>query len=260
MNHASDYPDLSAPSARLMLSEARAPFEFVRFLMRASRQKDLPPGDGHAVMLIPGFGVSDVALKPLARAIDRLGYATYGWGEGVNLGMRREIRHNLVIRLRALNERHASAVSLIGWSLGGVFAREMARANPQLVRRVISLGSPINGHPAANNMMPLFRLANRGKPVNEDLEGFNRRKIAPPVPCTAIYSRTDGVVAWQACLEEPAENTENLQVSASHFALPFNLDALACIAQRLAIPEPQADQSGSSAKQPVSKTGPADQK
>ena len=126
------------------------------------------------------------------------------------------------------------AVTLVGWSLGGVFAREMARHQPQLVRRVITLGSPINGHPDANNMVALFRLANRGKPVKTDLDGFARRIQPPPVPCTAIYTRSDGIVAWRASVEDAALNTENVEVRGSHMGLPFNSAVIRVIVERLA--------------------------
>lgn len=235
MSASSTAADITAPALRLLVQEMRAPLEMAKFWLAAKRLPDLPRGDGHAVMLVPGFGTGDEALRPLARVLERLGYAAYGWGEGRNLGMRPRVKQNLAQRLQALNERHDGPVSLIGWSLGGVFVREMARAQPERVRRVITLGSPINGHPAANNMMLLFRLANRGRPVKLDMEGFQRRKLAPPVPCTAIYSQSDGIVAWRACLEDAGDNTENLEVAGSHFGLGYNMEALKLIAERLSI-------------------------
>jgi pimeloyl-ACP methyl ester carboxylesterase len=236
MNATESSVDVAAPEFRLLIRELWAPLEIAKFLWTVKRLRDLPRGDGHAVMLIPGFGVTDGMLRPLATAIEQLGYSVHGWGEGRNLGMRPRIKQNLAQRLNALYERHDGPVSLIGWSLGGVFARELARAQPALVRRVFTLGSPINGHPAANNMNTLFRLANRGKPVKLDMEGFQRRKLAPPVPCTAVYSKTDGIVAWRACLEEPAKNTENVEVTGSHFSLPFNVQVVRVVAERLARP------------------------
>ena len=172
----------------------------------------------------------------LRRALRRLGYAAYGWGLGTNLGMRPTVRNALTHRLQKLHAEHQAPVSLIGWSLGGVFAREMARHQPQLVRRVFTLGSPIGGRPDANNMLALFRIANRGKPVNLDWEGFKKRCTPPPVPVTAIYSKTDGIVAWQCCLETAAAHTECAEVRGSHFGLVVNRQVLRVIAQRLATP------------------------
>lgn len=234
MNAETPQDTTPAPSLGLLLREARVLIEAPRFLLAARTQRDLPRGDGHPVLLIPGFGADEGVMRPLRRALSDLGYVAEDWGQGRNLGMRPQVKQGLAQKLETLSKRHNAKVTLIGWSLGGVFARELARAKPEFVRRVISMGSPINGNPEANNMMPLFRLANRGKPVKPDREGFERRKIAPPVPCTAIYSRSDGIVAWKASVEQDAPNTENVEVRGSHFGLVVNLDVLRVIARRLA--------------------------
>jgi pimeloyl-ACP methyl ester carboxylesterase len=234
MNESSERPDIQAPPLRLLALEARVFAEMPWFLLRSLSVRGMPPGDGHPVMIVPGFGASDLATLPLRRALRRLGYAAYGWGQGTNLGMRPAIRNALTQRLQKLSADHQSPLSLIGWSLGGVFVREMARHQPQLVRRVITLGSPITGRPDANNMLALFRIANRGKPVNLDWEGFRKRCVPPPVPCTAIYTRTDGIVAWQCCLETAAAHTECAEVRGSHFGLPVNRQVLRLVADRLA--------------------------
>jgi len=236
MSSASTAADIRAPSARLLALEARVFAEIPLFLLRNLRSAGLPRGDGHAVMVVPGFGAGDLATRPLRRALNRLGYAAHGWGLGTNLGMRPSVKNALNQRLQKLAAETQRPVSLIGWSLGGVFVREMARHQPQLVRRIFTLGSPINGRPDANNMLALFRLANRGKPVNLDWEGFNKRRTPPPVPCTAIYSKSDGIVAWQCCLEEAADHTECAEVRGSHFGLVVNPQVLRVIAERLARP------------------------
>ena len=233
MNNKLNSDVLRPPSLRLLLGEARVPLEVLRFLAAIRRLDDLPRGDGHPVMLVPGFGADDWVMSGLRGALCKLGYQAVGWEQGRNLGMRPDIRQNLVRRLASLQSRHQSKVTLIGWSLGGVFVRELARAQPEQVRRVITMGSPINGDPEANNMMPLFRLANRGRAPKMDREGFERRKLAPPVPCTAIYSRDDGIVAWQASLEESAPNTENIEVRGTHFGLVTNLQVLRVLAEVL---------------------------
>lgn len=227
-------PDLAAPSWKLLALEARALVEVPLFALRKPRLRGLPRGDGHPVMVIPGSGVHDLVTAPLRRALRELGYSVYGFGYGFNLGMRNMIKAGLMQRLNDLYESYEAPVSLIGWSLGGVFVREMARLQPQQVRRVITLGSPINGHPEANHLVSLFSLANRGRAARTDVEGFLRRRQPPPVPCTAIYSKSDGIVTWSCCLEEPAPNTENVEVSGSHLGLVCNPRALRIIAQRLA--------------------------
>lgn len=228
--------DISAPPPRQLLLETRVLAEAPLFLLRTLSVRGLPRGDGHAVMILPGFGADDHFTAPLRRALRKLGYASYGWAQGRNLGMRRHIRQALSERLQALYDRHGP-VSLVGWSLGGVFAREFARHQPELIRDVYTLGSPINGNPEANNVHRLFQLANRGRDTAKtDWEGFNKRRQAPPVPCTALYSKQDGIVTWCCCLEEPAPNTENVEVGGSHFGLVFNPEVLKALATRLAAP------------------------
>lgn len=228
-----DPANVTAPAAHLLLLESRVWAELGVLPLRMRRLRlELPRGDGHAVMVVPGFGAGDAATRPLRRVLEGLGYASYGWGMGVNLGMRPQIKTALGLLLHKLHERHGP-VSLIGWSLGGVFVREMARHQPEYVRQVFTLGSPINVRPDANNMMKLFRLMNGGRPVNLDSEGFRRRIAPPPVPCTAIYSRTDGIVAWQCCREPEAANTESIEVRGSHMGLPYNTDVIRAIAERL---------------------------
>ena len=223
-----------APPLHLLALETLALVQLPLFLLRSRAVRDLPRGDGHTVVVIPGFGADDGTTRPLRRALSALGYEARGWEQGRNLGMRPQIKASLADYLNRLHARRGSTISLVGWSLGGVFAREMARNQPQLVRQVFTLGSPINGEPDANNMLLLFRLANRGKRVNTDRAGFERRRKAPPVPCTAIYSKTDGIVAWRCSVEDPAPNTENVEVHGSHFGLICNLEVLRVLAERLA--------------------------
>lgn len=227
---------LRPPPIFLLLAELRVIAEFTTLPLRyPALLRSLPRGDGHAVMVLPGFGAGDLNTLPLRRLLQGLGYAAQGWQAGVNLGMRGRLKQQLALQLERLAAQHGS-VSLIGWSLGGVFAREMARHQPQHVRRVITLGSPINGRADANNVNTLFRLANLGRTVKVDHERFRKRIVAPPVPCTAIYSRSDGIVAWPCCCEDAAANTESVEVSGSHLGLPYNAQVLRVIAGRLAQP------------------------
>jgi pimeloyl-ACP methyl ester carboxylesterase len=228
---------LQPPSKLLLLLEGRALGEYAALMLSWPFLSRLPRGDGHPVLVLPGFMASDLSTRPLRGALKRLGYDAHGWGLGRNTGASRAVRDGMRLRLEQLQARAGRKVSLIGWSLGGVYARELARNAPAQVRRVITLGSPINGHPHANNADALYRQFNGLTAAPVDWEGFNRRRVAPPVPCTAVYSRTDGVVAWRCSLEDQAPNTENVEVSGSHFGLGVNPQVLRVIAARLAQPE-----------------------
>lgn len=231
-----ELPAIEAPSWKLLAMETRALFEAADFVLRGAGTRKLPRGDGHPVMVVPGFGANDRVTAPLRKALEKLGYATHGWDCGTNLGMRPKLKHALTLRLEQMHERYETPVSLIGWSLGGVFVREMARHQSALVRRVITLGSPFNGNPDANNMVTLFKIANRGRPVKTDVEGFLKRRNPPPVPCTSIYTRSDGIVAWPCSIEEKTRFTENVEVAGSHMGMVFNREVLRVIAERLALP------------------------
>lgn len=228
---------INAPSRWLLLRETLAWTEFAAFLLTSPLLARLPRGDGHAVMIIPGFGASDLSTLPLRRLLRRLGYDAHGWELGRNLGMRPSIKQALGRSMAALHARSGKKITLIGWSLGGVYVREMARHAPEHVRQIITLGSPINGHPNANNVHRLWQFFNRNKAVNLDWENFQRRRVPPPVPCTAIHSKTDGIVAWECSCEEPGPQTETIGLWASHFGLAVNPLVLCVIADRLAQPE-----------------------
>ncbi|HEU0195757.1 MAG TPA: alpha/beta hydrolase [Nevskiaceae bacterium] len=226
---------IGPPSCWLLLAETRALLAWPTFDLRSRCLTDLPHGDGHAVLVLPGFGANDYATAALRRAIARLGYTVSGWGCGVNLGLGHAKRGRLHQRLLALHANHGP-VSLVGWSLGGVFARELARHDADKVRQVITLGSPFTGNPTANNLQPVLRLLRGGKPLQIDWERVGRHAVPPPVPCTALHTRSDGIVNWHCCLEPPAVNTRNVEVHGSHSGLVFNTEVLRTIAQLLAQP------------------------
>jgi len=240
--------DITTTSFKLLLREALAPLEIAGYWIDSSPRDALPRGDGHAVMLVPGFGFGDEMLRPLMSALESLGYAVYGWGEGRNFGMRPQIRQRLSARLQMLKDEHCAKVSLIGWSLGGVFVRELARVQPQLVRRVITIGSPIHGYELADDLPAQIALAFRAIIPGGNSAKASRRSVAPAVPCTAIYSRTDGFVNWRASIEAPAPNTENVEVRASHFGLLHNPEVLRVIADRLVQKSPRKLKVRSSGK------------
>jgi pimeloyl-ACP methyl ester carboxylesterase len=224
--------DATPPSPLLLMLEGRAVAEYWTMLLAWPLLGRLPRGDGHSVLVLPGFGGSDLGTQPLRRALTRLGYDAHGWGLGRNLGVDRSLRASMGALVERLH-RERGKLSLVGWSLGGIYARELARAAPERVRRVITLGSPFNHHPRANNADRLYRWINGGDEA-VDWDGFHRRRVPPPVPCTAVYTKSDGIVHWRCAMEDAAPNTENVEVRGSHTGLGFNVQVLRVIAERLA--------------------------
>lgn len=222
------------PSRALLLAEVRAVYEFGAFVGALPWLRRLPPGDGHPVMVLPGLGASDLSTAALRAFLRDRGYAAYGWDLGRNLGMRQGLTKRKLQRLRDIRQRHGRKVSLIGWSLGGVFAREIAKQRPDDVRMVITLGSPFK-NPKATHAWRFYELL-AGHSI-EDACCSLELHVPPPVPTTSIFSRSDGVVAWQCSVEDQRAHTESVEVWASHCGLAYNPAAVYVVADRLAQPE-----------------------
>ncbi|MCE9650804.1 MAG: alpha/beta hydrolase [Parvibaculum sp.] len=178
-----------------------------------------PRGDGHAVLVLPGMLASDGSTFVLRRYLQALGYQVHPWKLGRNWGPSTEIRQGIRDRFKELSNRYQHRISIVGWSLGGIYARELAREYPALVRQVITLGSPFGAG---------YRV--EGEP---DPKLAARLRPAPPVPCTAIYSKSDGVVPWEACLEQEGPQTDNIEVQSSHIGMGINALVLWAVADRL---------------------------
>ncbi len=229
---------IKPPSLALMLLEGRVFWEYGAFIVSKPMLDNLPKGDGHPVLVLPGLAATDLSTKPLRKVLKGLGYLPAGWGLGRNLGLREGLLERMLECVDDLFEEHEKKISIIGWSLGGIFARELAKLRPEKVRLVITLGSPHSGNPKASNAKRFYEYfaghAVDAPPIHSKI--FK----APPVPSTSIYSKTDGVVAWQNChqakpvSETKAQYTENIRVMGSHCGLGVNPSVIFIIADRLA--------------------------
>ena len=229
-------PPFGAPSWLLLGAEPlRAVCEFAgaQFMNKAR----LPQGDGHPVVLFPGLASDARAMRPLRDMCRGLGYTAHDWGRGWNTGPAGDIDEwlsALADDIATLTRAHHQRVSLIGWSLGGIYAREVAKKlGAARTRQVITLGTPFTGNVEHTRAGFLYRVLNGGHPPID--AAMARRLGTPPdVPTTSIYSRSDGVVAWQACLQGSHHaHTENVEVSGSHSGLVWNAHVLAVVAERL---------------------------
>ena len=196
-------------------------------------------GDGHPVILFPGLGTNDQALAPLRDRCRALGYNALGWGRGYNTGPHGDFElwlSDLAAHLDTLLAPFAQTATLIGWSLGGLYARELAKLKPHLVRQVITFGTPFNAQADHTNVGWVFRLLS-GTELQFDPALSARLRTPPPLPTTSIYSRADGIVAWQTCLhEEAAPEVEDVEIGGSHTGMGWNRAVLAVVADRLAQP------------------------
>lgn len=218
--------------------EGRAFVEYVGFLLSKDELKDLPRGDGHPVMVLPGWLTSDLSTRPLRGFLTELGYSAHGWGLGRNMGGSEEMETQLAQRIEALADETGSKVSLIGWSAGGVYARALAHQMQHNVRQVITMGSPFRGIKGTTSVEWLYEWIT-GEPIDDaDQQVRNRAAAPPPVPTTSIYSKGDGIVHWEVCRdEEEGHMRQNFEVKGSHTGLGHNPRVLQCIADRLALAE-----------------------
>ena len=231
-----DAQDVPPPGWLHLLMEARAGLEFGAGLAAAlPLLASAPRGDGHPVLVFPGMAASDLSTVPLRRWLRALGYAAHGWEQGRNLGPRADVMAASLACIRALREQHGAKVSLIGQSLGGIYARELAKQASDDVRFVITLCTPFTGGARSSNAWRLFEALNGRDHFAPAVRAGMRQ--APPVPTSSIYSRSDGVVAWQCCLQAEGQRTENIEVDGSHTGMAVQPLVLHAIADRLAQPE-----------------------
>lgn len=231
-----------SPRLSLAMTDApRALGDFAALLANAPLLRLASRGDGHPALVMPGLGASDASTAVLRQYLTSLGYAAQPWALGRNLGPAiPDLRARLEARLDAVFAAGGNRkVSLIGWSMGGVYARLLAHLHPEKVRSVITLGSPIRGNPRSTRAYNVVRQLNGGA-APETHPVYPLRQLAgeplpPGVPSSAIFSKSDGVVPWRMATEEPGELTENIEVFASHIGLGFSPTVLFAIADRLAL-------------------------
>lgn len=216
----------------LFLLEARVLLELAACLPAYPLLRRAPAGDGHPVLVLPGFLASDFSTRTLRAFLRGRGYSTHGWKLGRNLGPSPELAAAMAERLRELHERHARRVSLVGWSLGGIYARELARRFPTTVRQVITIASPFRDVEAANLPHFLRRVAER-RPLRDEAAYRAVLSDPLPVPSTAIYSRTDAIAPWHACRETGGPFRESIEVESSHLGMGHHPVVLLTIAERL---------------------------
>jgi len=224
---------IQAPSPAGLLGQAWGLLELPRLLVQFPKLARQPRGRGQCVLVLPGYGAGDASTALLRAYLRFLGYQPRGWGLGRNDGEVPDLLPRVVERLEAVAREEGSAVRVIGWSLGGYLGREAARERPQAARQVITLGSPVVGGPKYTAVAGAYRL--RGIDLDEiEAAVAERNRLPLATPVTAVYSRSDGVVAWQACIDRHAQNVEHVEVETTHLGLGLSPEVFQIIAERLA--------------------------
>jgi len=221
------YPDLLST-----LRELAAPAEFAELFLRLPRLATAPRGSGEPVLVLPGFGGGDGSTALLRRYLAYLGYEVRGWGLGTNRGNVEELLEQLQDQVSEAATATGQPLRLVGWSLGGYLAREVARDLPECVDRVVTMGSPVVGGPRYTLTAPIYRL--RGTDFDAIETAIRDRETVPlKVPVRAIYSRRDGIVSWEACIDRVSNCVEHIEVDASHLGMGVNPRVLDLVADAL---------------------------
>ena len=231
-------PPIRPPSRQAFWREGLTAVEPALLALNGLKLARQPRGDQRAVVVLPGFGASDLSTVPLRRYLRSIGYDARGWGLGQNTGGVVSFVRVMIDQVASIAAEQGRPVPLIGWSLGGVIAREVARERPDIVEQVITLGSPIIGGPKYTRVGEVYK--SRGADldaIEKVVESRNARPIR--VPITAIYSKTDAVVAWQACIDHLNPQAEHVEVRTTHLGLGIHHDVFAEVARRLSrVPAP----------------------
>jgi pimeloyl-ACP methyl ester carboxylesterase len=226
------YPHIKAPPLKLQLRELLSGV----YLHDLLKWESIPLPDKitpKTILIIPGFGGGDMSILPLKKFLRTQNHHSYSWGLGINHSQIDKLIDPLINRLKHLTDKHDQPVTLIGWSLGGIFARELARNHPKYISSVVTMGSPVIIGPKATALKKLSGLFGWDE---EQIEQDMIKRFNTPIkrPITAIYSKLDGIVSWQACIDHWSPDVQHHEVSASHMGMGYSKEVYQVISDLMA--------------------------
>ncbi len=227
--------EISPPGPMLQLLEGRAGAEAGRLMLALPLiRMQAKKGSGEPVLVLPGFMADDHSTFILRQYLKSIGYVTYPWGLGVNRKRMLDFLPPIEQQVRNLVDQHQQKVNLVGWSRGGILAREIARDHPDLIDRVITIGSPVKGGVSISSIGPLVRRETglTSHELSSMLKLRQQTKIK--VPIRAIYSKLDGIVAWKACIDDINDDVEHFEIRGSHVGMGSNVEVFKLLSKLLA--------------------------
>ena len=224
------------PPPKLLLWELRVVPELVTSFLPRPFAAKLPRGRGEPVLVLPGFAADDIAIRLLTKRLKALDYRAETWGLGRNTGNMKKLMPQLIERVQQFSATAGAPLKLVGWSLGGVMARDIAREYPALVSQVITLGSPVVGGAKYTTFGSGYQ--KKGYDLDRMAQTANDRETAKtiPVPVTALYDRRDGIVNWAACIDRHNRHVHHIEVQCSHLGMVVDHGVFVQIAKSLSKP------------------------
>ena len=225
-------PPSGPPGGLIRTAELTAPWQFARLLLKTPSLRQAPRGKGEPVIDVPGWRAPERSGAPLRSYLRWLGYDSMPWGLGTNHGNPESDAEKLTRSVLAIAESTGKPVALVGWSLGGVIAREVARHEPGAVSRVVTYGTPVIGGPTHTIGASSYD-AEESERITRMIEEVETENPIM-VPVTAIYTKRDGIVDWRACIDRHSLEVEHIEVASTHLGLGIDPDVWRIIAARLA--------------------------
>lgn len=219
------------PSLPLLLGNISMPFDLARTRARAASLAGAMRGDGRLVLLLPGLLASEQRMEPLRAILNAAGYDAHGWAMGRNFGPKPDSLDQIDRRVDAIRRKSGGQVTLVGWSLGGLFAREYAKFAPHKVGGVVTMGTPFSGDPRANHAWRLYQLIS-GFPVDRPPFAC-AREVKPPVPTVALWSRRDGVILPECARGRPSERDRAVEVDCTHMGFAAAPEGILAVGRAL---------------------------
>lgn len=227
--------EIAPPGLMLRLLEGRAAAEAGQLMLQLPVLRLLAKrGRGEPVMVLPGFMADDASTVVLRRFLNDIGYRARGWGLGINRRRMLDFLSPVSDLVAGMADEHDQRIILVGWSRGGIIAREVARDRPDVVSKVVTIGSPVKGGTAVSSIGQWVRRETGLTP--EQMSRLLRERQERPicVPIRAIYSKLDGVVAWRACIDDVNPDVEHFEISGSHTGMGFNVEVFRLLPNLLA--------------------------
>lgn len=219
------------PSLPHLLGNASVPFDMARTRKQEAALAQTIRGDGRQVLLIPGLMASEQRMEPLRTVLNAAGYDAHGWGMGRNFGPKPDSLEQIDRRVDAIRRKTGAPVTLVGWSLGGLFAREYAKFATEKVGGVVTMGTPFSGDPRANHAWRLYQLVS-GFPVDRPPFTCNREE-KPPVPTVALWSQRDGVILPQCAKGRAGERDRAIEVDCTHMGFAASPEGILAVGKAL---------------------------